>query len=134
MDEHAGAFEYDWRTRFRLPLTVAGTSRMRWPEVWRLFEQLAEDPSSHVGAALQGWTYPASRELLALSDLYDLTTAVNVDTRRGQPQKYLRPWPAPGTTRVGRSTLTTEETKELLATRFGRPDTTPPVQHPESSP
>ena len=39
---------------------------MTWGEAVRLTVSLAADPSSHVGAALNGMQFPASREYLAL--------------------------------------------------------------------
>ena len=49
-EEHRSAFEYDWRTRFHLPLSSVGGS-MTYGEAWRLFSVLAADPSSHAAAA-----------------------------------------------------------------------------------
>ena len=92
VEAHRGAFEYDWRARFHIPFDVPGG--MSWGEAWRLFLILGGDPSSHVAAALNGWQHPASRESLALFDLFDATVRANF---RGKPRPYPRPWDQPPT-------------------------------------
>jgi hypothetical protein len=87
IEEHRGAFEYDWRNRFHVGLDSV-PEVMGWGEAWRLFERLATDPSSQVGAALAGWNFPLSREGLALSDLFD----VNARAHFKKPKPYIRPW------------------------------------------
>ena len=87
IEEHRGAFEYDWRNRFHLGLECVPTV-MGWGEAWRLFEVLANDPSSQVGCAMAGWNFPLSREGLALSDLFD----VNARASFKKPKPYIRPW------------------------------------------
>jgi len=87
IEEHRGAFEYDWRTRFHLGLDSVPAA-MGWGEAWRLFEVLGNDPSSQVSAALAGWNFPMSREGLALSDLFD----VNARAHFKKPKPYIRPW------------------------------------------
>lgn len=96
IDEHRAAFEYDWRTRFRLPLSAVGTKRMPWGEAWRLMELLARDPGSQVAAAFAGWEYPATRAELALMDLFDLThhaAWARGGGKGSKPKPYPRPWP-----------------------------------------
>jgi hypothetical protein len=67
---------------------------------WRLAEQLARDTTSHVYAAVHGWSYPVSREALVLADLYDAFVSVN--TRKGQRAKqYPRPWDHRNRTKFG---------------------------------
>lgn len=44
---------------------------------------LAADPSSHVGAALQGWQYPVSQEWLLLRRLTD--SYLEAHTKRPHP-------------------------------------------------
>ena len=51
IEEHPGEWEYDWRTRFRLPLSRVGGRRMSWGEAFRLALILVSDPSTRVGAA-----------------------------------------------------------------------------------
>jgi hypothetical protein len=62
---HRGAYEFDWRTRFGVPLSDV-PERMSWGEAVRLSRELAHEPTSHVAAALAGWEYPVSREWVAL--------------------------------------------------------------------
>jgi hypothetical protein len=87
--EHRGAFEYDWRTRFGLPLTAV-PSDMGWDEALRMLKILSKDPSSHVQAALAKWQFPTSWEYIALADLIDLQ-AKRTKWRK-QPKPYRRPW------------------------------------------
>ena len=63
-------------------------------EASRLVEQIIVDPGSHLGAEIRGWDYPASREHLALLDLYDLLHVANSDPKKPRPKPYPRPWPA----------------------------------------
>lgn len=108
IDAHKGAFEYDWRTRFHKPLRVVGRS-MPWGEADRLTRILAKDTSSQVGAALAGWQYPASRQALAIFDLYDATAGAHFK----RPKKYPRPWdPAPK--RLGNASLTITQLRGVL--------------------
>lgn len=88
IDEHRGAFEYDWRARFHKPLRVIGRS-MSWGEALRLAQRLSRDPSSEVAAALGGWEHSSSREALILMDTYDALTAAHFK----RPKPYPRPWP-----------------------------------------
>lgn len=91
--EHRPAFEYDWRTRFQLPLSSIGdleqpTGRaMGWGEAVRLAKILSTDPSSQVFVALAGWRHALSREAAVMLDLFDLT-------HRANSQK--KPSPHPG--------------------------------------
>lgn len=87
--EHRGAFEYDWRSRFHLPLCEVG-GRMTWGEAIRLTRVLANDPASMVAAALAGWKYPFPREAAILADLFDVQLASKSAKR---PKPYPRPWP-----------------------------------------
>ena len=89
MGQHRGAFEYDWRHRFGVPLQQVG-GRMSWGEAWRLTMVLAGDPSSQVGAALGGLSYPVDRADLVLRDLFDLQHQSK--SRRRVPP-YPRPFP-----------------------------------------
>ncbi len=107
LDAHRGAFEHDWRARFRLPLTVVGTDEMSWGEALRLTQQLHSDPGTMVSAALNGWDYPVSREALALFDLYDLYA----NTHYKGPKPYPRPWASKPKSGVAKpdASLTQEE-------------------------
>lgn len=86
--QHRGAFEYDWRTRFALPLTCVPAD-MGWDEAIRLFKILANDPTSYIAAALAKWEYPATWEAIALADLIDVQ--VRSKSKR-KPKPYRRPW------------------------------------------
>jgi hypothetical protein len=88
MQKHRGAFEYDWRARFHLPLSAI-PAEMGWDETKRLLQILAADPTSHVCAAISKWQHPASWEYIALADLID----VQVQSKSKKRQKrYRRPW------------------------------------------
>jgi hypothetical protein len=50
-------------------------------EAWRLTQQLQLDPTSAIGAAIAGWSYPISFEALVLADLFDLEHTVNTKKR-----------------------------------------------------
>lgn len=90
IDEHRAAFEYDWRTRFREPLSCIGRSTS-WGEAFRLTGLLLGDTSSHVGATVAGWERPATREELALMELWDLQY---LKTGAKKRIRYPRPWPS----------------------------------------
>jgi hypothetical protein len=101
IDAHRGAFEYDWRARFSLPLTVVGKA-MSWGEAYRLTQELAGDPESHVSASLSGWERAVPQAAMVLMDLYDLTHQIGWKQFGGKgpkPKPYPRPWP---TTKTGR--------------------------------
>lgn len=108
IDEHRGAFEFDWRTRFGLPLAdVPG--RMSWGEAWRLTRELSVEPDSHVASALAGWQYPSSRAALVLADLFDLHHTIHA---KQSPKPYPRPWDA--APRTIRPTVSQARVRELL--------------------
>lgn len=88
IDEHRGAFEYDWRTRFNLPLTEI-PRLMDWAESLRMMRLLGADPSSWVGAELSGWSHPVPREWLVLVDLFDVQLR---SKSKRKPKPYPRPW------------------------------------------
>jgi hypothetical protein len=90
IEEHRPAFEYDWRTRFHMPLDVPGG--MSFGEAWRLTGVLLADPSSHVAAAVAGWPHPVSREWMLSAHLYDAFVASKVDPKKHKAQPYPRPW------------------------------------------
>lgn len=85
---------------------------MSWGEALRLVNRLVLDPSSHVAAALSGWSEPMSREALALMDLFDLRVMFRWADggRQGQkPKPYPRPWPAQTTKRAKPDASLTQE-------------------------
>lgn len=108
---------------------------MSWAEAWRLFMILRDDPSSQVGTALAGYDYPFTRESAILADTFDLVLEINRDHKRPQPKPYPRPWPIDGSTRVGKTNLTPDEARQVLATQFGKPEPTPQdAPAPEDAP
>lgn len=95
MDAHRAAFEYDWRNRFHVPLSVVGRS-MSWGEAFRLTKILADDPSSRIMAAIRGWDYPIEVVDVTLRQHLDLMhhIAWKFSGGKGQaPPPYPRPWP-----------------------------------------
>lgn len=70
---------------------------MTWGEAIRLTRILSADPSSQVCTAVNGWSYPFSREAIVLADLYDLQHASKA---RRKPQPYSRPWRDRSSTRT----------------------------------
>ena len=109
VDAHRGAFEYDWRARFHLPLTVVGKS-MSWGEAVRLSRELSRDWSSAVAAALAGWDYPLSREAIVMADLYDLQ---HITKAKRRPAPYPRPWKPEQVKKFGTS-MTKERLRAVL--------------------
>lgn len=108
MAGHPAEFEYDWRTRFRSPLSVVGRS-MPWGEAIRLTSLLIRDPSSQVAAALMGWPYPMGRDTFAVLDLYDLVHAVAAGKKRPPPHP-MRPQVSRRKERLGaKQTLSQDE-------------------------
>jgi len=94
---------------------------MSWAESWRLFKELAIDPSSHIGAALGGYDYPLSREAAILADTFDLVIQINRDPKKPKPKPYPRPWPEDVDTRhVGKTNLTPDEAPGVLSAQFGK--------------
>lgn len=83
--------EYDWRTRFGLPLQAVGTPLMGIGEAVRLLGRLLDDPSSATGAAAAGLTEPASLEARVLADLWDLVMGAAAGKKA---TAYKRPWTA----------------------------------------
>lgn len=82
-------------------------------EASRLVALLANDPSTQVYAALAGWQYPATREAVALADLFDAFAKANF--KKAEP--YPRPWETkPKGRTVGKGTaLSPEEFHRLWA-------------------
>lgn len=114
--------EYDFRARFRLPVSVVGRS-VSWAEGARLVSLLSRDPSSWTAASLAGWEYPLSREALILSDLLDIQHASKA---RKRPAPYPRPWDhlkqALTKRRGNAAGRTPEQVKAILRQQFGQPE------------
>lgn len=120
IEEHRAAFDYDWRTRFHLPLDSVPTV-MGWGEAVRLAGILRADPSSMLAASMEGWKYPVTREAIALARLYDLEYAKTGAKRR---EPYPMPWNEDGvkTSRGNAAGRTPEQVKAILRTQFGQPE------------
>lgn len=91
IEEHRGAFEYDWRTRFQLPLSSLPEA-MGWDEALRMTLILRRDTTSQIAVAIEGWQHPISRDALAILDLYDATVAVNTDPKKRPKPHAGRPF------------------------------------------
>lgn len=112
--EHRPALEYDWRARFGLMFDPGGTTS--WGESIRLCQVLLGDSTSQVAASVAGWAYPASREHLALADLYDVTVRAN-SKRHAKVNAYPRPWDKPKATTWGRTRLSQRVINAAMALR-----------------
>lgn len=87
IEEHRGAVEYDWRSRFHLPITCIPDG-MGYGEAWRLLRIVAADPSSQTAAAISGWAFPLDRAAQTLA-----VVAENVARNGGDKRwTYPRPW------------------------------------------
>lgn len=113
IDEHRGAFEYDWRTRFGVALDSLPES-MDWAEAYRLMAELCRDPASHVFVALTGWQRPTTDAALVLADLFDMQKSSKSKRR---PKPYPRPWDKPRVQHGGDHAVTVEEWKRMKAER-----------------
>ena len=114
IEEHPGAWEYEWRTRFRVPLAKIGGRRMSWGEAFRLGMILLSDPSSRVGAAHAGLDGPVSREYVALQIM--LANQYEKDTQKRASVRMLPDPFAPKPRRFGAGTsLTPEQFEAAIA-------------------
>lgn len=110
IDTHRGAFEYDWRARFQLPVSSIGDA-MTWGEAVRHTDRLAADPSSAIGAALAGWDYPVGYDALAVMNLFDLMHEIawaQGGKKGSRPKPHPRPW-SDRKTRRAKPTVSQEE-------------------------
>lgn len=114
IDRHRGAFEYDWRTRFGVALSDV-PQRMTYGEAWRLLKQLQQDTSSHVAAALAGWSHPWPREAFVLADLFDLQHRAKA--KKGHKPK---PYPRPNATAGKRLGVTHRSQRDIRAALAAR--------------
>lgn len=118
IDQHRGAFEYDWRNRLHLPLTAVPAD-MGWDEALRMLKILAKDPSSHIGAALVKWEHPASYEYLALADLIDVQLRSKSKRR---PKPYRRPWDRKPVVHGRGQAVSIKQWREMRARQFKDPE------------
>lgn len=97
--------------------------RVSYEEAVALVDILILEPESWLHARYYDWKHPSTRAAIVLSDIYDLTVAVNTGKKSQKPKPYPRPWTVinPESTRVGRGNKrTNEETKAILARVAGR--------------
>lgn len=120
IEEHRGAVEYDFRTRF--PGVTEGLGgvpeQMGWGEAIRQVRILRADPSSMTAAAIEGWDYPMSRIEAILADQYDLSYA---KTGAKDRKPYPRPYEVKDETKTRRGNSagrSREEVEEILR-QFG---------------
>lgn len=112
IEEHKGAFEYDWLTRFQAPIGIIGTKRMTYGKAWRMVEILLGDMSSQIAAAVSGWSSPISRTDATLRDLYDL----QYRTKAGRKAvDYPRPWDERGKKIGGDNIVSIDEFRAIKA-------------------
>ena len=97
-----------------MPLSALFDGGMTWGEAWNLTRELLADTSSHVFAAVNGWTHPVAREALVLADVYDLLARAH--TTKGKPKPYPRPWDE-RPKRLGRATRPQRQIRAALAAR-----------------
>ncbi len=123
---HPGAFSYDWRTRFGLPLSAVFDGRMSFREAWMLTQELIVDPSSRVFVAVAETKHPWTREAFILADLVDITRYANTPKKRHRSMKpYDRPIESPNrdVTRSKRPVIDQHRVRAELAIRGHRPTT-----------
>lgn len=88
---------------------------MTWGEAIRLTQVLIAAPDSQIGAAMQGWEFPISRETAAVLDLFDLEHAKAAKSPRPHSG---RPWThgkRSGSRRIGNvAGRTREEVRRIL--------------------
>lgn len=88
IEEHRGAIEYDFRSRFQIGAHEIG-GEIGWGEALRLVRILRSDPSSMLATAVEDWEYPFSREAAIFADLYDLEHAkAGVKQRKPYPRPF----------------------------------------------
>lgn len=98
---------------------------MTWGEALRLIKVLRADTTSQFAAAMEGWDFPASRELLATLDLFDLTVMANSDSKKGKPEPHSgRPFKVDGRTRSKKGSVDgwTRDEVEAILHRHARGD------------
>lgn len=72
---------------------------------------IAADPSTWLHARIHDWQHPLTREGIWLANVYDSLESKRLG-RKFKPSP--KPWPKPGTERLGRTTLGPEESRALL--------------------
>ena len=110
--EHQAAAAYDFRNRFGLSIFEIGHS-VSLPEAVLLTHILLQDPSSWLTSSRFDWKYPVSREWIVSAHTWDLLAKVNSGKKK--PKPYPNPFPDPNSQRVGRTRMTNEDVKKVLA-------------------
>lgn len=85
-------------------------------KVDRLLRVATREPSSPLYAAMNGWSFPVSREWMATADLIDAFLQANSDRK---PKPYPRPWKDNNTNRLGKTALTPDEARVVLQKNRG---------------
>ena len=93
---------------------------MSYREALALTIELANDPTSHVGAAVRGWMFPASREFLAAKVNADNYVAIRT-SKRPTLERMLAPWDKP-TRRYGTASMSMDELRAVLDRHRARVD------------
>jgi hypothetical protein len=117
--EHPDEFQYDWRTRFGMPIAAVFDGRMSWREAASLTRTLIGDLTSRVGAAVRDWDYPLSHEARVAMDTYDVLAIANTAKKdRHKLKPYPRPWPQEGdAVRSQAPTVSQDTIREALKAR-----------------
>ena len=76
-------------------------------------KMLRANPESRFHAASEKWEYPASREAMALYDLYDLQ---HRSKSKRKPKPYPRPWPDVDKKKTGTVVSASEAVRMLRPT------------------
>lgn len=105
-EKHPGEIRADFRSQFGISFEEAGDT-YSWVEAIYLFAALLKDPSSRSQAAHNDWKYPVSYEWMIISQLVDLTIAVN--SKKGKAKPIEKPWKTEAKNKIGGSTLSREE-------------------------
>jgi hypothetical protein len=63
-------------------------------------------------SARSGWNYPVSREWIVAAHTYDLLARVN---SKNKPKPYPNPFPNTEVVRTGKTNLSSDEVKKILA-------------------
>ncbi|MBF4578962.1 hypothetical protein [Frigoribacterium sp. VKM Ac-2530] len=90
-------------------------------KVDRLLRVATRETTSHLFAARAGWDYPLSREGIQQADLFD---AINhlIKVTAGSKQRlkpYPRPWPDINKNRLGKTSLSPADAREVLRKNRG---------------
>lgn len=93
---------------------------MSWGEAWRLTGLLSMDPGSAVGAALNDFDRPTSREALVVMDLYDSHEAARIGRKA---KRYPRPWGDKTRRVIGRTRMTPKQLRAVLDDHRATTDT-----------